>query len=86
MDRKKEILTKDQALEQLIGVAAEVFQVSPAKITGDLKVGMIEAWDSFGHLMLFMAIEEKMKVKFCTEEIVSLSSLEEIAQKIAGRK
>jgi acyl carrier protein len=76
------IIGKGLIYEQLAKVAAEVFNVSLAEINKDAEVGMFEGWDSLGHLKLFMAIEEKMKVKFTTDEIVELSSLSKIQSNI----
>jgi acyl carrier protein len=70
---------------QLKTIAAEIFQLPLEEITDDLSVGMIEAWDSFGHLQLFMAIEEKLGVKFSTDEIIKLASLKDIAATIVSK-
>jgi acyl carrier protein len=72
--------------QQLAGILAEVFEVSQDTITQDIKIGDIEAWDSLGHLRLFMSIEEKMGVKFSTDEIVQISSLEEIKNSISTKQ
>ena len=72
--------------QQLIEILAEVFEVSPDAITQDIKMDDIEAWDSLRHLRLFMTIEEKMGVKFSTDEIVEISSLEEIKKIIINKK
>ena len=72
--------------QQLIEILAEVFEVSQDAITQDIKMGDIEAWDSLGHLRLFMTIDEKMGVKFSTDEIVEISSLEEIKNNIINKQ
>jgi acyl carrier protein len=51
----------------------------------DLRVGMIEAWDSMGHLELFMALESALKIKFTTDEIMSLESLKEIEDNLLNK-
>ncbi len=78
--------TKDEIYKHLIKVAAEVFSVSPSEISINTKAGALEQWDSFGHLMLFMALEEKLGVKFKTEEIVRLSSIGEIAESVLEKQ
>lgn len=72
--------------QQLIEIFAEVFEVSPDAITQDIKMDDIEAWDSLRHLRLFMTIEEKMGVKFSTDEIMLISSIEEIKNSIINKK
>ncbi len=71
---------------QLIDIFAEVLEISPSAITQDIKTDDIETWDSLRHLRLFMTIEEKMGVKFTTEEIVGISSMEEIRNSITNKK
>ncbi len=72
-------MTREELCEGLKETAAEIFELPRQDITMDLKAGMIEPWDSFGHLQLFMAIEQKWGIKFTTEEIIKLSSMEAIA-------
>ncbi len=71
---------------QLIEIFAEVLEISPGAITQDIKTDDIETWDSLRHLRLFMTIEEKMGVKFTTEEIVGISSMEEIRNSITNKR
>ena len=72
--------------QQLVEILAEVFEVSQDAITQDIKMGDIETWDSLGHLRLFMTIDEKMGVKFSTDEIVQISSLEEIKNSLITKQ
>ena len=72
--------------QQLIEIFAEVFEVSSGAITKDIKMDDIEAWDSLTHLRLFMTIEEKMGAKFSTDEIVRISSMEEIKNSIINKQ
>ena len=72
--------------QQLIEIFAEVFEVSPDAITEDIKMDDIEAWDSLRHLRFFMTIEEKMGVKFSTDEIMLISSIEEIKNSITNKQ
>ena len=78
-------MTKDEIYERLIKVAAEVFEISKEDIPKDSKAGVIGQWDSLGHLNFFLAIEEAFNIKFSTEEIVSLLSLEEIVENIVKK-
>lgn len=72
--------------QQLTEILAEVFEVPTDVITHDIKMDDIEAWDSLRHLRLFMTIEEKMGIKFSTDEIVRISSFEEIKNSIISKQ
>ena len=72
--------------QQLTEIIAEVFKISSDAIPEDFKIGDIEAWDSLGHLQLFMTIDEKMGIKFSYDEIVKISSMEEIKNGIIQKK
>jgi len=76
-------MTKQDIHERLTGIAVDLFKV-PAATVMDLKVGM-EPWDSMGHLELFMAIEGQWGIKFTMDEIIRLSSLDEIVDNIAQK-
>ncbi len=78
-------MTTQEILIRLTSIAAEVFKVSPESIGADLKAGMIESWDSMGHLELFMAIESNWGLKFTTDEIVRLLSIKDIAENISEK-
>jgi len=78
-------MSYQQIEAELIVLAAKLFNVPTSSLNGDAKAGTIEAWDSMGHLELFMAIESQWKVKFSTDEIVNLSSLSKIAENISTK-
>ena len=62
-----------------------VFSIDENSIHEDLKAGAIEEWDSLGHLKFFLAIENRFKVKFSTEEITNAPSIKEIIKKIKDK-
>jgi len=75
-------MKKDHILKELISIGSEIFKLSDNQLKPDSVVGSIEQWDSLGHLQLFMTIQEKFIVQFTTEEIIDLSSIEQIADAI----
>ena len=75
-------MKKDHILKELISIGSEIFKLSDNQLKPDSVVGSIEQWDSLGHLQLFMTIQEKFNVQFTTEEIIDLSSIEQIADAI----
>ena len=70
---------------QLAEIAASVFKVSVTDLTPQTAVGSIEVWDSLGHLRLMLEIEEAFKVRFETEKIPKLTSLEKIQSELEKR-
>ena len=64
------------ALEvRLKKVVSQALDISEGKVTPDLAAGSTEKWDSLGHLMLILAVENAFGIKFPTEAIPELRSL-----------
>lgn len=70
---------------QLAEVAASVFKVLITDLTPQTSVGSMEVWDSLGHLQLILEIETAFKVRFETEQIPKLTSLEKIQLELEKR-
>jgi acyl carrier protein len=64
--------------EKLLKIISQTFNVEKNLIS--LKTGMddIDGWDSLGHLNLIMSIEKEFKIKFSSEQIINLDSVEKI--------
>jgi len=45
-----------------------------------LREGMVEGWDSLGHLNLLMELEKEFQIKFSVEDIEKSRSLRELAR------
>jgi len=65
-------MTVNPRLAQLI---AETFLLKPEQISPSLSIGMVEKWDSMGHIELVLRLEETFKIRFPTEEIPQLKSV-----------
>lgn len=50
-----------------------------------LGVGCCEAWDSLAHFNLLMAIEDEFDVRFSTEQITELKTVEQITQALKAK-
>jgi len=61
--------------EQVRTTAADVLQVTPAKITESTTPEQIENWDSVQHLNLVLALETQFGVEFEPEEIEQMKSI-----------
>lgn len=64
---------------------ADIFEITPEKITPELNMAVVENWDSFRHLQVILAIEGEYGVQFDPQRIPELSSvnllLEELQKK-----
>ena len=61
--------------ERLVKIFVEVFEVNESAITETTKQIDIEDWDSIGHLILIMAVEEEFGVKFLTKEMQAINNV-----------
>lgn len=73
-------------IKKLIELMNETFSLPAGRINANTLQKDIEEWDSLGHLRLFLSIEQKFGLKFTMEEITSLGSVREIAEKINEKK
>jgi len=60
-------------MEQVADVFRNVFDDPELVITEDTNASHIEGWDSFAHINLIVAFEEKFNVNFTTEELSGLT-------------
>lgn len=59
-------------------LVAEVLQIPAAKITDDLAMTDVEAWDSLKHMELIVTLEGSFDVQLSFDEIVAMRSVGEI--------
>ena len=67
------------------GLLADTIQVPAAKITDDLAMQDVEAWDSLKHMELIVALEEAFGVQLSFDEIVVMRSVGEIKRVLRER-
>jgi len=63
---------------RLFEVVAQVFGANQSEISIESDPDTIDGWDSVGHLNLMMAVEKAFEVKFKTDQITQLDSVEKI--------
>jgi acyl carrier protein len=66
--------------DRIIAVMKCVFDL--AQIDENASQQSIEKWDSLGHLNLIVALEEEFDVSFEPEEMITMTSLQLIVDKI----
>lgn len=66
-------------------VVMQSLQIDGKRFRPDLRLGDIDEWDSVAHLDLVSSIEQAFGVRFSAEEIVELTSLEQLRARILSR-
>ncbi len=71
--------------ERVAGVLSEVLQLPATKITDDLAMQDLEAWDSLKHMELIVSLEETFGQQFTFDEIVAMRSVREIKRVLRAK-
>lgn len=74
-----------QLLDRVRSIAADVLEVSAAKITPTTSPENLDTWDSVHHLNLVLALEQEFGVQFEPEEIDQMKDIKQILD-ILGSK
>lgn len=72
--------------EKVASVFAEVLNVNESIITPDLSIGDIPEWDSMGNLAVIARLESEFGIDFPMEELMNLTSVQEIIDRIERLK
>lgn len=72
--------------EILREIVADVLKLPLEQVPDDASADTLEAWDSLKHLDIVLAVEMKTGVKFKTDEIPQLTSLEKLEATIERQK
>jgi len=71
---------------QVIDIASKVFNVPASSLSPDSSAHTVENWDSLGHASFIAEIENSLDVKFTLIELVTLSTIQEIANNIDSKQ
>jgi acyl carrier protein len=66
------------SLDELLVVISESFQVPISSVSIRTSKENTENWDSLNHLVLFLKIEDRFKIKFSIEEIQQIDTVEKL--------
>jgi acyl carrier protein len=69
-------------LGQLTPIMREVFDNDDLTATADLTANRVEGWDSLANVRLFIAIEQKFKIRFSAPEMSGLKNVGELVSLI----
>ena len=72
----------DGEVENLL---SEVLQIPASKITEDLAMSDVEAWDSLKHMELIVSLEQSFGIEFSFDEIVAMQSVRNIKRVLRER-
>ncbi|MEG3840728.1 acyl carrier protein [Microcoleus sp. herbarium14] len=56
-------------------VFQEVFDLEELEIYPELNAQDVKNWDSFNHMNLILALEERFQVRFSTEEMAAMANV-----------
>ena len=82
-------MTDQEILEQLTGIFRQIFDDDAIELTPETTAADIGEWDSFNHINIIVASEEKFGIKFQTaetEELKNVGHLVELIQKKLASK
>jgi len=72
-------------LDQVRGVASDLFGIPVNQITADSSPETIETWDSTQHLNFVLALEEKFGLQLSPEEMEQVRNVGEAARLLQGK-
>lgn len=71
--------------DSLRDILADTLEISPEQVTPELNTEAVEAWDSFRHLQLMLAIEGEYSVQFDPQQIPELTSVAKIQEALRAK-
>lgn len=70
--------------DRVRGIVATIFDVPEDEVTPQTARGGLERWDSLGHLVLVLELEQAFDVQLPPEQVQRLTSVAEIAAILAS--
>jgi len=72
-------------MDELFNLVAEALDVEPGSVTAETGPLNEAKWDSFRHVHLVIAVEEKYRIQLSPQEIVGLLSVCDIASLLRSK-
>ena len=63
-------------------VLADILSIPTEQVTPDLAAGQFEAWDSFSHLQIIMALESEFGIRFNPRRIPDLTTVSALVDEL----
>lgn len=71
--------------KELTGIFQDVFEDQSIVPTPEMKASDVPGWDSFNHINLIVAIEQRFRIKFKTAELESLRNVSHLVEIIESK-
>lgn len=72
-------------MNKVESLLAEILQIPVTRITDNLTMRDVEAWDSLKHMELIMLLEETFGIELTFDEIVAMQNVREIKRVLMER-
>ena len=73
------------SVEKVQEVFQEVFEDPELEIFPVMAAKDVDGWDSYNHINLIVAFEEKFEISFTTEEIGSMANVGDLVRLLSGK-
>jgi acyl carrier protein len=71
-------MTHDEILQMVTDIMREYFDNDTIVLNQDTTAEDVPEWDSFNHVNILIAIEQRLKIKFLTSEVEGLHNVGEL--------
>jgi len=78
-------MNSPQIPASLRDILADTLEISPEEVTPDLSSENLEAWDSFRHLQLILAVEGEYGLQFDPQQIPNLTNVASIQNALEAK-
>ena len=78
-------MNRTEITEQLNTIFRDVFDDENILLTEQITAQDIDGWDSLTHILIVVAIEKKLKLRFTSNEILSWKNVGELMNCIEGK-
>lgn len=76
------MIGESEIFEEITHLLREIFVRSDMIVSPETTDGDVPGWDSFKHIEIIIAIEEKFKIKLSTREVDGLSSVGDLVRAV----
>jgi acyl carrier protein len=76
----------DTMQERIQEIVATIFNVPVETVNLESSPATIESWDSMGHLMLVLELEQQFDIQLGPEEVEKLSSVQNIVNMLQSKE
>lgn len=78
-------MERNEIKQRLTGIFRDVFDDPGMEIQDAMTAADVEAWDSFNHIDLIVAVEGAFRIRFTTKEVHNLANVGEFLNLIQSK-